>query len=262
MRIVAAGARQKSYTEMCIKKDVSKLYSFLIDQTYIRRWNSNSWLMVDSGAHSWNKFTITKIGHQSSGNLPEIGTHLKKYAAFMKEFKDRPWIFVEFDVYGHLEKKAIDEQYSFFSSIVGRDKFIRVYHPIIDGGTLKVLDEWIEQGQSYIGVGNDSISYLDPIFKRTRDRVKVHGFAMTKFDLLTRYPFYSVDSTSPLSAFMYGSYSKGSLKKGPKQQLIKNKDPDFFKSPTRHMIEMVDDLKKTEKFLTNLWEKRGVVWND
>lgn len=104
---------------------------------------------------------------------------------------------------------------------------------------------------------------LPPYFVDATTFQKVNEFKYVvdshfDFSVLKRHePF-----DSPLSAFMYGSYSKGSLKKGPKQQLIKNKDPDFFKSPTRHMIEMVDDLKKTEKFLTNLWKKRGVVWND
>src|SRR5574343_555309 len=160
MRVVCAGAAARLYRETCIKLDCSKLFSFFHEAGYIKKWNKATWLMVDSGAHSWNKLTITKIGHKASVELPEINPYLKKYAELMLELRDHPYIWVEFDVYGHLPKKEIDDQYEVFTSIVGKDKFMRVYHQMIDGGSLKELDKWIAEGQKYIGIGNDSIPLL------------------------------------------------------------------------------------------------------
>jgi hypothetical protein len=262
MKIICAGSGSGMYGAACIEHRMHRLHSFLVDLSYIKRWDANTPLLVDSGAHSWNKFTITKIGHTSSGNLPAIPEYLNKYAAFMLEHRDRPWMWVEFDVYGHLGKSEIDAQYERFTTIVGRDKFMRVYHPIIDGGTLKVLDEWIAQGQKYIGIGNDSIPFLDPIFYRTRDKVKIHGFAMTKYHLMTKYPFYSVDSTSPLSPLMYGQITRASLKRYTKEAAARHRDPNLFRTPEQNCLAALRDIKRTEAELTQLWAARGVIWND
>jgi hypothetical protein len=53
--------------------------------------------------------------------------------------------------------------------------------------------------------------WLDDLFTRFicnpdgTPRVKVHGFGLTTFDLMFRYPFYSVDSTSWVLVARYGS---------------------------------------------------------
>jgi hypothetical protein len=263
VRIVCAGGTRMEYTNLCVKHRAAKLYSVLNDKSHIRRWQSDElFLMIDSGAHSWNKFTITKIGHSSSGdNLPPIKDHAEWYLQLIYQFRHRPWIFVELDCYGNLDKSYIDQMYHRVKAIKGNFEFIRVYHPTIDNGSCSELRKWIDEGQTYIGIGNDSIPILDRIFSLTGTSVKVHGFAMTKESLLLQYPFYSVDSTSPLACEMYGSKTQG-VKQVPKERLVKNRDPALVRDRFLRLEDAVREIKKTELFLTRYWLQRGVNWND
>ena len=267
MRLLAAGGGSKDYVRLCVKHQCSKLYSALGEKKYIGEWAQYPlFLMVDSGAHSWNKTTITKVtAHRASSKLPPIERHAEEYLAFVGNNAHHPWVFVELDCYGVLSREFVDEMYVAARRIVERlpAQFIRVYHPVLDGGTLRTLDEWIDEGQTYIGIGNDSTHLLPAIFARTRDRVKVHGFAMTKMPLLERYPFYSADSTTPLATMMYGSLFDGhTFKQIGVHKLIKERSPHKFSDVTDRLDMALRDFKKSEDYLTRLWTTKGVTWTD
>lgn len=91
--------------------------------------------------------------------------------------------------------------------------------PVVHMGTeVKWLRRHLDAGYDYIGLGGVALegtrtSYLhwaDQMFEcicDTPDRtpkVKVHGFAMTAYASLVRYPWYSVDSTSWAKAGGFG----------------------------------------------------------
>lgn len=266
MKIFSAGAGVKNHENFCVKYGLSKLYSILHEKGYINKFknrNPNTFLMVDSGAHSWNKTTINKVAtHSIKSTLPSIEKHFEFYKDFLLKNKDKKCIFVELDVYGVVNKKIIDDFYYYINSLPNKKfQFIRVYHPIIDNGTLTEFKKWIKEGQKYIGIGNDSTHLLNKIFSLTKDKVKIHGFAMIKNTLLAKYPFYSVDSTQALSTIQFGvRFTKKNLISKSKQARIKH--PDMFLSDQSALENAIKYLKSKETYYTHLWEKRGVRWKN
>lgn len=84
-------------------------------------------------------------------------------------------------------------------------KPIPVFH---QGERFEWLDRMLEDGETYIGISpylrshqNEIIQWADKAFSRITDSkgrpyIKTHGFGVTACNLCTRYPWYSVDSTS------------------------------------------------------------------
>lgn len=141
---------------------------------------------------------------------------------------------------------------------------IPVYHySDFASGDYALLDEFIEKF-SYISIGgvageglgtkNEKLLY-DFIFSRTQDKVKVHGLGITALRILKRYPFYSVDSTSWLSAARYGNF-----------QSIEDANHAEWLKGNRHYLENttreIQHWLKVEKFVTDLWVEKGVIWNN
>lgn len=89
-----------------------------------------------------------------------------------------------------------------------------VFHTREDPSWLK---KYIDAGYEYIALGGMVPEskpwlkgWLDDIWstyltdKAGRPKIKIHGFGLTTFDLMLRYPWYSVDSTSWVLAGRYG----------------------------------------------------------
>lgn len=263
MRILAAGAASKEYRDDCIELNVGKLYSALTEQKHIKEWPEDKFLMADSGAHSWNTSTLTHItkGKQRK-KLPDPKVFYKQYAEFIQTQKDKPFVFVELDCYGVFDIDYADGMYKDIKTIGGKHQFIRCYHPIIDNGDLSTLKKWVDEGQTYIGLGNDSTHLLDKIFNLTQDKVKYHGFAMTKDELIIKYPFYSCDSTTVLSAVKFGSMYSYRLWQLSKDWMIKYRMVESTYDDKKRVREGLRAMKESELFYTKLWERRGIVWKD
>lgn len=95
------------------------------------------------------------------------------------------------------------------------------------GSDKKWLERYLSEGYGYICVGGmvpNSKSVLRPALDRLwsdylTDKegmpiVKIHGFAMTSFDLMYRYPWYSVDSKSWIDIAKFGGVLLPPLKPG------------------------------------------------
>lgn len=262
MKIIAAGGSNKTnlYQDHVKEHGLIKLYSILNERLLIERWDENYPLMVDSGAHSWNKETTTKIGLKRNSALKPAAEFMEKYAEWVKENIDKKFIFVEFDVYGHLPEEQIDECSNYIRSLKEGLNFIRVYHPIIDGGDLSTFKKWVEEGHQYIGVGNDSTHLLDQIFDITKDKIKIHGFAMTKPKLMAKYPFFSVDSTSPLSTVIFGRYTRPIMSFDERKEIIERKSIKCFDGDYERLQKAVIETRETQDLFTELWTKKGVTW--
>jgi len=109
------------------------------------------------------------------------------------------------------------------------------------------------------------------VFNKTRDKIKVHGLGVTASDTLKKYPFYSVDSTTWINSVKYGiyvEYKNGIVYQmyGPKTlSSKKNRRIDDMKILNRDQNDIiknnVQSFMKLEKFITDMWTKRGVKWN-
>jgi hypothetical protein len=242
---------------------VPKLYSFLNERKLIENWDDSTFLMVDSGAHSWNKDTITTgVGMKRKTKIRPAKEFIETYFDFISQFKDKKVVFVEFDVYGHLSKEQIDEFANRVSELNGCCKFLRVYHPILDNGSLDLLRQWMDEGHEYIGIGNDSSEMLDKIFAVTRDKVRLHGFAMTKLWMMEKYPFYSVDSTSPLSTVIFGRYTTPVMAFKERAHIIEERSVECFHQDHERIRNAVIEVAKTQDYITALWAKKGIKWQD
>jgi hypothetical protein len=260
MRIIAAGGAAEPYTSLCLKLKISKLYSALNEKKLINSYPTKSgWLMVDSGAFSWN--TSSYMNKPTQRKLPKIEDYAKTYLEFCLQQQVKNRVFVELDCYAHLKKEFIDEMWQEMKRQNPKNIFIRVYHPSLDQGSLKILDQWLEDGNDYIGIAGDGISYLDAVFARTKNKIRVHGFAMTKYKKLLKYPFYSVDSTTCLVSSMYGSKNGKNLKQTSKIKMISQKDPWLFHDCAYKYETSLKELKRMETFITSLWKSRGVDWH-
>lgn len=85
------------------------------------------------------------------------------------------------------------------------------------GSSEKWLEKYLEDGHDYIAIGGlvpNPVTVVRPALDRLWARyltdkdgkpiVRVHGFAVTSFRLMRRYPWYSVDSTSWVKLAIYG----------------------------------------------------------
>jgi len=94
---------------------------------------------------------------------------------------------------------------------------------------------------------------------------KIHLFGITSKWVLESFPAYSADSTSAFGS-IWGTVSK--LSKGKKMDYKTNIeafgmiDRDGKKNYRRRVIFMIKETKKLEKYITEIWKKRGVTWKN
>lgn len=136
-------------------------------------------------------------------------------------------------------------------------KVIPVFH---QHETMDWLDK-ICQHTDYFGVSpaNDvtkkqRIEWLDTVYSIIKGKYKTHGFGATAKDIIYRYPWYSVDSTSWKAVCRYGQSCTINFKR---IGLKGRKPPKYTKAETVNEIKRWLQL---EKDATDLWAKRGVKW--
>lgn len=140
----------------------------------------------------------------------------------------------------------------------------------------------------YIGLGGiaDDVkrrrqlltTWLDSCFSIIRDYwpIKVHGFGITMLSALTRYPFYSVDSSSVTYAMKMGliiTFTGSSIRQKTYNEIVKSgkgvdlqphciDNPDEEKSRYKKRIARAyNEYRKAEKYITDLWKLRGISWD-
>jgi hypothetical protein len=115
------------------------------------------------------------------------------YCEFIKETK--VGVYAGLDVIGNHEKTMANTKYMESKGLHP----IPTYHL---GGKLEDIYELLKY--PYIALGGLVFSsgierYCDEVWKlllKERPDIRVHGFGLTNFDLMARYPWYSVDSSS------------------------------------------------------------------
>ena len=84
-----------------------------------------------------------------------------------------------------------------------------------------------------------------------------HGLAVTAESLVYAFPFYSVDSSTWTSCLRFGKSQKSGLPKLPAWKL-----KEFHHATAYALIEEVKAYQNLERNATNLWTKRGIIFND
>ena len=189
-------------------------------------------LFLDSGAHSlFNKEFAAISGKKGIhsrvhakyeyADSKEFKEYLDAYIAFIHENKEYLDIYVNLDVIFNPEKTWEVQKYMEAQGLSP----LPVYH---FGEDIKWLKKYVDEYE-YIGIGGLGQDITkkkfiqgmgDPVFSYVCDtennlpKVKVHGFAMTSLDLMLRYPWYSVDSTSWVLVGRFGSVFVPRIKNG------------------------------------------------
>jgi hypothetical protein len=126
---------------------------------------------------------------------------------------------------------------------------IPVYHY---GEPLEWLDRISESGCQWIGFGGlvgmdrrSLMSWLDGIFRRIEKypNMKVHGFGITSLDVLKRFPWYSVDSTSWIKSSSYGALLYFDTRLGKLNALPISNERRFRKKD--HLLHMSPIVQET-----------------
>ena len=135
------------------------------------------------------------------------------------------------------------------------------------GEDLKYIDIYMKKGYDYIGIGGlgqevtkkQYFVWADEVFAKICNKegypiVKTHGFAMTSFDLMLRYPWYSVDSTSWVMTSRFG---------GIYMSPIKNGQLDILTGQTKISVSTKNsDLKKFDAHYFNMIDTKKEIVNE
>lgn len=141
-----------------------------------------------------------------------IVVDLGQYAAYIKSHKDH------FHVASNLDEIGAGKEDVTWNNQKILERMGAMVQPVFHArDDDKWLEKYIAEGYDYIFLGGmvpESTKYLrewlDHVFGKyfTRKdgtaKIKVHGFGLTTFSLMRRYPWFSVDSTSWLMTAMYG----------------------------------------------------------
>jgi hypothetical protein len=183
-------------------------------------------LFIDSGAHSLYNINARNKNYNFY-ETDDFWKYVDDYCQFILLNKKNISVYVSVDVIFQPElswkvQRYMEDNYKI--------KPLPVFHfPILhhlkdfslDGNFNNSQIKWLKKYMDtceYIGLGGlgqqvtkkQFIIYADRLFKllctpKGTAKWKIHGFAMTSFDLMKRYPWYSVDSTSYRLQAAYGT---------------------------------------------------------
>jgi len=271
MKLYFAGSENIKYLSILLREKAKNL---LFSYFYISKKKVNL-LSI-----SKDKFVNGNIFLDSSGFSAftvKALIDINKYCDYIHQNKNILTVYANLDVIGDGEASLKNLNYMESQGL----NPLPVFHY---GEDWSLLDEYIKK-YNYFAIGGTvqlkkdkkvMYKFLDNCFSRVNQKIKIHGFGVTAIDLLKRYPFYSVDSSTWISTSIYGGifnplnyngnkliYINPHIKKNADYTLMNYTDKskehrNTYGRVSRNVIEFI----KFEKYLTELWRLRGVVWND
>lgn len=133
---------------------------------------------------------------------------LDVYAGWVKANKDLFSIYANLDVIGD-GRAAADATWQ--NQLMMEDHGLAPLPVFHAGEPFDALDRLLDAGYGYIGLGGlvgrkpkQMMPWLVECFQRAEGRAVFHGFGLTTWEVIRALPFYSIDSTSWASSFIYG----------------------------------------------------------
>jgi hypothetical protein len=211
---------------------------------------------LDSGAFTlWTKAADYTKEHKTDKwayyDSPEFWTYCDDYAKFIKKYQIGIDLYANVDVIPNPELTWRNQCY--FERKHGL-RPVPVVHYKTD---LKWLSHYINRGYKLIGLGglvgstaqDSCIDWIDRAFKlvcSSEDRlpkVKIHGFGVTSYTLMLRYPWWSVDSTSWCMVGAFGSILIPHKRKG---RFVFSEPPYVMKVSVEKKARMVKSHYKNK----------------
>lgn len=179
------------------------------------KWFLESYHYINTSRHTAairrDKRTVFLDSGAFSAFTKGAQIRVEEYAAFIHKNKDIVHLAANLDDLHKREQMTWDNQKALESLGL---KIVPVFHTRENPSWLK---KYMDAGYDYLALGGmvpESKAWLknwlDDIWSsylvdgKGRPRIKIHGFGLTTFDLMLRYPWYSVDSTSWVLAGRYG----------------------------------------------------------
>jgi len=212
----------------------------------IRRRDLNLPLAIDSGAHGmWGKFFAAKTseGVKVTGKAAWDGAdysflHTREFTQYLETYIDfcrNRGKLLEFYVALDVVNNPAESRRVYKQMLTAGVRPLPVYHY---GEDESVLEEYLHHtdyvgytGPHHVGQKDGYVEHSDAIWKKYfldskgKPRIKVHGFAMTNFDYMARWPWYSVDSTSAFTQARTGACLY------PKTSRYVKEGLDYYASP-------------------------------
>tara|TARA_R100001530_G_scaffold119534_2_gene86713 strand:+ start:814 stop:1596 length:783 start_codon:yes stop_codon:yes gene_type:complete len=259
MKLYFAGITQTDY--QVLKK--LKVKNFLMSYYYVKnKWffNEDDNVLLDSGGYT--------------ARMQGVEIDVKKYAEFINTHK----IKLAFELDTQSKKETLYNREYLQKNT--NTKIIPVYHlSDFENGDKKYLYNMLDEFD-FISVGgvaglksgkNKEQVLYDFVFSNTRDKYKVHGLGITGNEPLKKYPWYSVDSTTWMAGRRFNEYNDfdefGNCKrvvnfnKLKKDQVTITSFIHNQKTPEQKVEVSIRSFIKLEKYITRLWEKKGIKWD-
>ncbi len=178
----------------------------------------------------------------SFNDKEDVRTYIRNYAEFIKRYAKQLLAYVNLDIIYNADESWKNQQFLEAEGL----RPIPVYHY---GEDIRHWKRMVDN-YDYIGIGGVAggvtlgqfVNFADPAFEylwQTKPDCKVHGFAVTSHQLMTRYPFWSVDSTTWLKHAAYGNIM------APRWSEVKG-DFDYFQPPLIYSVSDVSMVKSTK----------------
>lgn len=217
-------------------------------------------LFLDSGA-----FTAFTKGAQIG--VEEYAEYIKKTQAVWKTCSSLDAI-GRGDMDSQEQLESARQSYRYFDQLTQLGAKVQpVYHV---REPPRVLEAYIDRGHDYIFIGGMVpettqwlMQRLDDLWERIltdkdgRARVKIHGFGLTDSQLMFRYPWYSVDSSSWLMTGIFGAcmfYDKNDKRRPLKKVVFSKDSPVERKLNAPHFNNMVPEAKRNVERLLEPFE--------
>ena len=293
MRIYLAGVESKCtdiLEEYLIKNGFASYY-YLRNKSYKKglermtflRKHINS-IIIDSGAHSFfselqDEGLSVSVHTKKTKTKETPDEYWEKYKKWLVTYEKYFDYFVELDIGEIVSQEKVLKWREEIKKMGLYHKCITVYHPGVV--SKKEYTAMMDESESkYIALEGDRpkrarLPYGSLLEEAHKKGIRVHGFAMTKKNVMEVYPFYSVDSTSWIAGEQYGA-GYISCHNDIKPVKFNDRNQLFSKRITEHIdvgIVLGDNKKKAryymrylgimafrkyEKYITRLWEKRGI----
>jgi len=179
------------------------------NEDYQRRRGSD---VLDKPVVRWSQGDFSTYYDLSLGT--EFRRYCDRYARFMQQMEGRGVLLANVDAISNPEKTW--EIQKWFEKTHGVQPV-----PVIHYGTpLKWVDRYLEAGRydllgvgglgqgvlrkDYFGWGDQFFCHICPESNRRLPLIKTHGFAMTSWEMICRWPWWSVDSATWVKLSAYG----------------------------------------------------------
>lgn len=276
MRIVLANGVDDRCVRIANEPEVK--CDILVSYWYLRNNEKEKYKEILDGINSSTKLLYIDSGVFSARKAGK-DILLKEYLDFCVRYKSIKGYFFNLDL------GTFENQFSNFKTLVSND--IKTIGIVSNRFSLEEHQKFIDV-YPYIGVSGTSTQkpqdyyrYLDRLFgylyKTNQIKtVKTHGLGLTKSWIMSKYPFYSVDSSTFLGVCRYGTlyrfngtdikqvsmvHRKKAIVKHAdlfKQVILRGKGMDHITATVYSSIE----YSKLQDYITRLWEKRGLKWTD